>query len=82
MNVLEAIIIGIIQGTTEFLPISSDGHLVIVPAMFNISRPDLVLIGLVHAGTLVAILGYFRRDLWSIGRAFVGGIVENVGVVA
>ena len=77
MNLLEAIIIGIIQGTTEFLPISSDGHLVIVPAMFNISRPDLVLIGLVHAGTLVAILGYFRRDLWSIGRAFVGGIVER-----
>jgi undecaprenyl-diphosphatase len=77
MNLLEAIIIGIIQGTTEFLPISSDGHLVIVPAVFNISQPDLVLIGLVHAGTLVAILGYFRRDLWNIGREFVAGLVRR-----
>jgi undecaprenyl-diphosphatase len=77
MSLLEAILIGIIQGATEFLPISSDGHLVLIPVVFGLSQPDLVLIGLVHAGTLVAIVGYFARDLWNIGRAWLAGIVER-----
>jgi undecaprenyl-diphosphatase len=77
MSLLEAIIIGIIQGATEFLPISSDGHLVLIPAVFGLSQPDLVLIGLVHAGTLVAILGYFARDLLTIGRAWLAGLVSR-----
>jgi undecaprenyl-diphosphatase len=77
MSLLEAIIIGIIQGATEFLPISSDGHLVLIPAIFGLSQPDLVLIGLVHAGTLVAILGYFARDLLTIGRAWLAGLVSR-----
>lgn len=77
MSLLEAIIIGIIQGATEFLPISSDGHLVLIPAVFGLSQPDLVLIGLVHAGTLLAIVGYFARDLWAILKAVVAGLVER-----
>ncbi len=75
MSLLEAILIGIIQGATEFLPISSDGHLVLIPAVFGLSQPDLVLIGLVHAGTLLAILTYFARDLWNIGRAWLAGLI-------
>lgn len=77
MSLLEAIILGIIQGATEFLPISSDGHLVLVPAIFGLSQPDLVLIGLVHAGTMLAIIGYFARDLWAIGRAWLAGIANR-----
>lgn len=77
MTLLEAIIIGIIQGATEFLPISSDGHLVLIPAIFGLAQPDLVLIGLVHAGTLVAIVGYFARDLWAILKAVVTGLVKR-----
>ncbi len=77
MSLLEAIIIGIIQGATEFLPISSDGHLVLVPAIFGLAQPDLVLIGLVHAGTLLAIVAYFARDLWAIGRAVLDGLVKR-----
>ena len=77
MSLLEAIIIGIIQGATEFLPISSDGHLVLIPAVFGLSQPDLVLIGLVHAGTLLAILSYFWRDLLAIARAVLGGLARR-----
>jgi undecaprenyl-diphosphatase len=77
MSLLEAILIGLIQGVTEFLPISSDGHLVLIPAIFNLAQPDLVLIGLVHAGTLLAIVTYFARDLWTIGRAVLAGVVER-----
>ncbi len=77
MSLLEAILIGIIQGATEFLPISSDGHLVLVPAVFGLSQPDLVLIGLVHAGTLLAILSYFWRDLLAIARAIFAGLAQR-----
>lgn len=77
MSLLEAIIIGIIQGATEFLPISSDGHLVLIPAVFGLTQPDLVLIGLVHAGTLVAIVSYFARDLWAILRAVLSGLANR-----
>ena len=77
MSLLEAIIIGIIQGATEFLPISSDGHLVLVPAVFGLSQPDLVLIGLVHAGTLLAIVSYFWRDLLAIARAVFAGLAQR-----
>jgi undecaprenyl-diphosphatase len=77
MSLLEAIIIGIIQGATEFLPISSDGHLVLIPAVFGLSQPDLVLIGLVHAGTLLAILSYFWRDLLAIAKAMLGGLAQR-----
>lgn len=74
MSLLEAILIGIIQGATEFLPVSSDGHLVLIPAVLGLAQPDLVLIGLVHAGTLLAILGYFWRDLLTIARAMLDGL--------
>jgi len=77
MSLLEAILIGIIQGATEFLPISSDGHLVLVPAVFGLSQPDLVLIGLVHAGTLLAIVSYFWRDLIAIARAVLTGLARR-----
>lgn len=77
MSLLEAILIGIIQGATEFLPISSDGHLVLIPAIFGLNQPDLVLIGLVHAGTLLAIVGYFARDLWAILKAVVAGLIQR-----
>lgn len=69
MSIIEAIIIGIIQGATEFLPISSSGHLVLLPELFQMTNPDLTLIGLVHAGTLLAVLIYFRQDLWNIVTA-------------
>lgn len=66
---LEAIVWGLIQGITEFLPISSDGHLVLVPTFLGIEQPDLPTTAVLHLGTLVAMITYFRRDLWSLTRA-------------
>jgi undecaprenyl-diphosphatase len=66
VTIIEAIILGIIQGATEFLPISSSGHLLLVPSLFNLSEPNLDGIAIAHQGTLLAILVYFRVDLWEI----------------
>lgn len=60
---LNQIIWGIVQGLTEFLPISSSGHLVLVPALLGIDGPDLATSALLHVGTLVAVIVYYRRDL-------------------
>lgn len=69
MSIIEAIFLGILQGATEFLPISSSGHLVLIPTIVAVTPPDLTLIGLVHLGTLLAVLIYFRRDLMDIVTA-------------
>lgn len=74
MSIFEAIFVGIIQGITEFLPISSDGHLVLVPGVFHLQPPDLNLISIAHQGTLLAVLVYFRRDLWRILLAVLDGL--------
>ena len=65
---LDAIIWGFVQGLTEFLPISSSGHLVLVPALLeaagaDISDPDLATSAVLHLGTLVAVVAYYRADL-------------------
>ncbi len=82
MDLLHAWILGIVQGLTEFLPISSSGHLLIVPWLFDwqdfddpaIKRAfDVAL----HAGTLTAVLGYFRRDIVTYVRAGLGSLVDR-----
>ena len=54
---------GLVQGLTEFLPISSSGHLVLIPAIFGKEQPDLATTAVLHLGTLAAILWYYRRDI-------------------
>jgi undecaprenyl-diphosphatase len=61
----------VVQGFTEFLPVSSSGHLVIVPQLFNWSAPTLGFDILVHLATLVAVVGYFIGDIGKIVRALV-----------
>ena len=70
MSWLEAIILGIVQGLTEFLPISSTGHLRIVPAFAGWSDPGAAFTAIVQLGTTVAVLLYFREDLWRVARAW------------
>lgn len=66
MNILQAIILGIIQGLSEFLPISSSGHLMIVQGALGIPDPSLLMTILLHVGTLIAVLVVFWRDWWAM----------------
>ena len=65
---LNAILWGAIQGLTEFLPISSSGQLVLIPALLGRDGPDLATSAMLHLGTLVAVLVYFRKDLAEMAR--------------
>ena len=66
MSILNAIILGIVQGLTEFLPISSSGHLVLLQKIFGISEPALFFSTMLHVGTLVAVFVVLWRDIWAI----------------
>jgi undecaprenyl-diphosphatase len=63
--VLRTLVLGIVQGLTEFLPISSSAHLSIVPKLLGLRTPELAFDVLLHFGTLAAVVVYFARDLWS-----------------
>ena len=70
---LNAIIWGLVQGLTEFLPISSSGHLVIIPELLDqmgmdIQPPSLAVSAVLHLGTLIAVVVYFRSDLKKVVR--------------
>ena len=66
MDIFQAIILGLLQGATEFLPVSSSGHLVLVPWLLGWEKASLTFDTTVHLGTLVAVLIYFRGDIWRI----------------
>lgn len=72
MSNLEAIVLGLVQGLTEFLPISSSGHLRIVPALLGWSDPGAGFTAVIQLGTMAAVLIYFRADLWRIAAAWLG----------
>jgi undecaprenyl-diphosphatase len=80
MLILKAILLGVVQGLTEFIPISSSAHLVIIPWMFQWEDPALESLTFdvaLHLGTLVALLGFFAKDWVRIVRAGVSSIVER-----
>ena len=80
MNIVQAIILGIVQGLTEFLPVSSSGHLVLFPALFGWDIPKdqaFVFDVLVQVGTLVAVFAYFWTDLVNVVRAVIQGVMQR-----
>ncbi len=80
MTILQAIILGIVQGATEFLPISSTAHLVLVPTFLGWEFDPEVSFAfdvLVQLGTIVAVIIYFRADLWKITTAMISALWER-----
>lgn len=69
---LESIVLGVVQGVTEFLPISSSGHLVVVPAVLGWEKPSLTFDLVLHLGTLLAVVFAFRRELAVLARGVLG----------
>ena len=76
MDAFQAIVLGIVQGLTEFLPISSTAHLRIVPAFLGWEDPGAAFTAVTQLGTLAAVLLYFRADLWRIARAWMRSLRE------
>lgn len=74
MDLFEAIVLGIVQGLTEFLPISSSAHLRIVPAFAGWEDPGTAFTAVIQLGTMAAVLLYFRQDLLNIARAWYAGL--------
>jgi len=77
VGLFEAIVLGIIQGLTEFLPISSSGHLVLVPALLGWSSPPLVFDTTVHLATLIAVLAVFWRDVIGLLTGWFRGLING-----
>lgn len=69
MRWIHLLVLGAIQGLTEFLPISSDGHLALAQLLLGISEDNLAITVALHSGTLFAVIVYFRRDLWRLASA-------------
>ncbi len=74
MNIFQSIIFGIIQGLTEFLPISSTAHLRIVPALLGWNDPGAAFTAVIQFGTLVAVFIYFRKDISTI----TGSVIKSI----
>lgn len=66
MTVIQAVLMGLVQGLGEFLPISSSAHLVLLPWLFRWQDPGLTFDVALHAGTLLALIIYFWRDWWQL----------------
>ncbi len=79
MNFLEAIILGIVEGITEFLPVSSTGHLTITEQLLGLDINDpavTAFTAVIQIGAIAAVLVFFRTDIWNIARAWLGGITS------
>jgi undecaprenyl-diphosphatase len=74
VDFLRAVVLGVIQGLTEFLPISSSAHLAIFPKFFGWDDPGAAYTAVIQIGTEIAVVLYFWRDIWTIGSGWVRGL--------
>ncbi|HYX90703.1 MAG TPA: undecaprenyl-diphosphate phosphatase [Myxococcaceae bacterium] len=77
MSLLEAVVLGLVQGVTEFLPISSTAHLRIAPALLGWDDPGAAYSAVIQLGTVLAVILYFRREIVRIAAAVVRGIARR-----
>ncbi len=77
INIWQALFLGALQGATEFLPVSSSGHLVVVPWLLGWPRPTLTFDTMVHWGTLLAVVVVFWKDLWTLFLAALRSIRDR-----
>jgi undecaprenyl-diphosphatase len=76
LDFLKAVVLGLIQGLTEFLPISSSAHLRIFPELFGWGDPGAAFTAVIQIGTELAVLIYFRKDIWRIANAWVRSLFQ------
>jgi undecaprenyl-diphosphatase len=74
VSTFESIVLGVVQGLTEFLPVSSTGHLRIVPAFVGWDDPGAAFTAVTQLGTMAAVVLYFREDLWRIGTSWLRSV--------
>jgi len=74
MSDFQILVLAIVQGLTEFLPISSSGHLILSPYLFGFDDQGLAFDVAVHLGSLTAVLAYFRADVWRIATGWLGSL--------
>ncbi len=79
MNILDAVFLGIIQGLTEFLPVSSSGHLVLISEIFGISESNMFFSVMLHFGTLMAVVVFYFKELLGL---FSKEGVKTIGFLA
>ncbi|MBN2887351.1 MAG: undecaprenyl-diphosphate phosphatase [Chromatiaceae bacterium] len=77
MDTIQILLLALVQGITEFLPISSSGHLVLTPLLFGFELQDLAFDVALHLGTLGAVVLYFRRELARMTRATLGSLASR-----
>ncbi|WP_308366936.1 MULTISPECIES: undecaprenyl-diphosphate phosphatase [unclassified Microbulbifer] len=77
METIQIVVLALIQGLTEFLPISSSAHLILPAEVLGWPDQGLAFDVAVHFGSLIAVLVYFRRDVWVLLRDGLGGLVNN-----
>ncbi len=80
MSIVQAFILGIVQGLTEYIPVSSTAHLILIPWLFGWNfdaNTKFVFDVLVQWGTLVGVVIYFWHDIWAIARAVITGVMQR-----
>ena len=77
MTDLQILTLAIVQGLTEFLPISSSGHLILSPYLFGFDDQGLAFDVAVHLGSLIAVVSYFRQDIWAIANGWIRALLPG-----
>ena len=77
LSFFQAVVLGLVQGLTEFIPVSSTAHLRIVPALLGWSDPGAAFSAVIQLGTLAAVFAYFWSDILRLGRAALGSLVSR-----